>query len=680
MRALFTSSCHLPVIAFSYDVVRNWPTYPRHSPCTYPLNPQKAHTLLASPRCPCCSRPSFPSSCYASAFASLSFLFSTSGNSLRVQAVSVSLPSWKATVGYEEGEDWVLSKMRTGYPRFFIHLIIRELEREVLSRYGKEGEGTMLFPSPAAANTCRQFLLDREPSLTSKNVYIINLIPLTQDHVLIKDRQDLLSGLFCVLFPSHYHGLAKQVWQHAGDGISSRRGEFCLKALQEGLLCKEGGGGVPKQQPARTCKGPRRYQKTAFSNGVDLRARLPPVRSPSPCNPIQDGKEYFQFVEERFGRNLNAALGGKAKLAIRRRIAGCLTEDEELDHALETSNDVSVHRVSGLSADDVYLYPSGMSSIYNAHRILMANRAEPCKSICFGFPYIDTLKILEKWGPGCLFYGHGSESDLDDLEERLKRGERYLALFTEFPGNPLLNTPNLQRIRSLANQYDFAVVVDETIGNFINVNTLSQADVVVSSLTKVFSGDSNVMGGSAVYNPHGRLYQALKKTLDIEYDDNYWVEDAVFMERNSRDFITRIERVNANAEAIADLLHSSPLVKEVYYPKYRPSKTNYDRCRNANGGYGGLLSISFGQAEEAVAFFDALEVQKGPSLGTNFTLSCPYVILAHYNELDWAAQFGIDPDLVRVSIGLENTGELKAIFERALSAVERIKMGRKTTA
>lgn len=34
------------------------------------------------------------------------------------KAVSVSLPTWKANVGYEEGEDWVLGKMKTGYPRF----------------------------------------------------------------------------------------------------------------------------------------------------------------------------------------------------------------------------------------------------------------------------------------------------------------------------------------------------------------------------------------------------------------------------------------------------------------------------------------------------------------------------------------------------------------------------------
>jgi cystathionine gamma-synthase len=113
----------------------------------------------------------------------------------------------------------------------------------------------------------------------------------------------------------------------------------------------------------------------------------------------------------------------------------------------------------------------------------------------YRFPYIDTLKITEKFGVGSVFYGFGSSEELDDLEKRLEGGERFMALFTEFPSNPLLMTPDLERIRHLADKYDFCVVVDESVGNFINVNVLPYADVVVSSLTKVFSGDSNVMGG-----------------------------------------------------------------------------------------------------------------------------------------------------------------------------------------
>lgn len=61
-------------------------------------------------------------------------------------------------------------------------------------------------------------------------------------------------------------------------------------------------------------------------------------------------------------------------------------------------------------------------------------------------------------------------------------------------------------------------------------------------------------------------------------------------------------------------------MKEVYYPKYSPSKTNYEDFRNPNGGYGGLFSVTFRSTAEAIAFFDSLEVLKGPSLGTNFTL------------------------------------------------------------
>ena len=192
------------------------------------------------------------------------------------------------------------------------------------------------------------------------------------------------------------------------------------------------------------------------------------------------------------------------------------------------------------------------------------------------FPYIDTLKILEKWGPGCVFYGHGSSADIDDLEKRCESGERFLALFCEFPGNPLLKSPNLRRLRSLADKYDFAMVIDETIGNFLNVNVLPFADVIVSSLTKVFSGDSNVMGGrssfphpitvyltltfpSSVLNPTGRFYEMIKVTMEEEYEDTYWLEDAIFMERNSRDFVSRIQRININAEAICDVLKSVPI-------------------------------------------------------------------------------------------------------------------------
>jgi cystathionine gamma-synthase len=50
----------------------------------------------------------------------------------------------------------------------------------------------------------------------------------------------------------------------------------------------------------------------------------------------------------------------------------------------------------------------------------------------------------------------------------------------------------------------------------------------------------------------------LKKAWATEYEENYWAEDAVFMERNSRDFALRAERINVNAEAICQVLQAHP--------------------------------------------------------------------------------------------------------------------------
>jgi cystathionine gamma-synthase len=64
--------------------------------------------------------------------------------------------------------------------------------------------------------------------------------------------------------------------------------------------------------------------------------------------------------------------------------------------------------------------------------------------------------------------------------------------------------------------------------------------------------------------------------------------------------------------------------------------------------------------------FDALMVCKGPSFGTPFTLACPYTLLAHYLELDWADACGVPSHLIRVSCGVEETAGLLAQFASAL--------------
>lgn len=202
--------------------------------------------------------------------------------------------------------------------------------------------------------------------------------------------------------------------------------------------------------------------------------------------------DHMQFVEQRYGRNLPVASAATAKLALRRRIAGVL-EGEEISGG------------RGVSESDVWLHPTGMAAIWTAHQAALAIRkGDEKKSVVFGFPYADTLKVFEKWGPGCTFLGNGLADDIAALErlcEQQRTAENprpVLALICEFPSNPLLRSADLVSIRKLADEYGFVVIVDETVGNFVNVEVMEFADIVVSSLTKVFSGETNVMGGRLV--------------------------------------------------------------------------------------------------------------------------------------------------------------------------------------
>ncbi|KAI0848685.1 PLP-dependent transferase [Daldinia vernicosa] len=590
-------------------------------------------------------------------------------------AVSVSLPTWRSNIGYEEGEQWVLGVMVTGYPRFFIHKSIQAFGRDIVAKYGIANQQAILFPTKKTANRCLEFIRNKAPEPVLKDLDILHLVldPTKKAPAGLPDTPSI-SAVLCT---SDSFPFAKQYWQHSGDGVSSRRAEFYHALFKENMLVPEDKAPSSPRPLNKLSRGPKRYRRTASvddtqngSNGTNNNRQYPVTLDPPADETTTDALESSRFLEERYGRNLDLSLVPNAKSAIRRRIAGVLTTDIDLEStaALPTM-DSNARGISNFKEDDIYLVPCGMNAIFTTHQTLLKAR-EPQKSINFGFPYVDTLKILQKFGPGAIFYGRGSSADLDDLEKRLEGGEKFLALFCEFPGNPLLTCPDLARIRRLADTYDFAVVVDETVGNFVNVNVLPFADVVVSSLTKIFSGDCNVMGGSIILNPNSRYYTSLKQVMTAEFEDTYWAEDVIFMERNSRDFISRIERVNANAEAICTVLAAHPLVTNVYYPKYNDSRPNYEACKLPSGGYGGLLSCTLKTKAHAMAFYDALETAKGPSLGTNFTLTSPYVVLAHYQELDWAASFGVNPDLLRVSVGLEE--DLVDIFTRALKAAEEV--------
>jgi len=339
------------------------------------------------------------------------------------------------------------------------------------------------------------------------------------------------------------------------------------------------------------------------------------------------------------------ARGGQAaKQTVRRRIGQCI----------------------GAPADSVYLFSSGMSALYAVHRAISQRRPDRM-SVQFGFPYVDTLKIQQDMGLGAHFLPNGDEADLRRLCE-LADAEPISAIFCEFPSNPLLVSPDLAALSKLARQQRVPLVVDETLGTYVNTDVLRVADIAITSLTKYFTGVGDVLAGAAIINPHSSLAEHLREALDGTYEDLLWDDDAALLAQYSADFPDRVRRINRTAEQVCDFCRSHPVIAEVYYPKFQ-TQVNYNAYRRPEGGYGGLFSILLKDAARtAPRFFDALRLCKGPNLGVNFSLCCPFTLLAHYRELDFVERCGVSRYLVRVSVGLEEPQDLIARLDQALRA------------
>lgn len=255
----------------------------------------------------------------------------------------------------------------------------------IVQRHGSPYEQAYLFPCRSAAVRCIGFVDRHSTPGAGEDLRIIDLYPNDGDRPTIS----------AVILPISCGRIAKAFWQHTGEGISSRRAEYCHKAFSNGHLTAKVGTEVIdphfSEDQKSSCKGPKRYRK---GQPLDL----------SPENTLRDtalstmpeSRDYAQFVEERFGRNLDLSLAEKAKLAIRRRIAGALTATEDLTVALDATHAPSrTIEVEGFGEDDVYLFPCGMNAIFHSHRALMACRGQ-LKSVSYG--YVHCFAVNLKFG------------------------------------------------------------------------------------------------------------------------------------------------------------------------------------------------------------------------------------------------------------------------------------------
>ena len=295
--------------------------------------------------------------------------------------------------------------------------------------------------------------------------------------------------------------------------------------------------------------------------------------------------------------------------------------------------------LSAANADDIYLFPTGMAAIFTSYQLVSRISHLASRTIQLGFPYLDTLKIQQKWGA----------ADFVAFDDFTKlAATKAQAIFTEFPLNPLLQQVDFARVRKAIGATP--LIIDDTLSTWENFRALDHADIAVTSLTKFYSGIGDVTAGCLILNKNSPHYARFKAAIEAEYEDLLFPADAAVLWKNAQSYKTRIKKINENAAKLFHFLTANR----------QPLTANH---------FGGMISLIFATPAQAIAFYDALEVSKGPSLGTEYTLACPYTLLAHYKELDWAASCGVPAHLVRISVGCEDYAELEEKFTRALAKI-----------
>jgi cystathionine gamma-synthase len=341
-------------------------------------------------------------------------------------------------------------------------------------------------------------------------------------------------------------------------------------------------------------------------------------------------------------------------------------------------------------SSDVYLFPTGMGAFYRLHHYLTAHYNLP--TVAYGFPFHNTKDLFE-WFPSpspYLFLGNGDAADLAKLKAHLatlhSQGTKIQALWTEFPSNPACITPDLHSLRQLADEYKFILIVDDTIGGTANVDVLAAADILITSLTKAFSGYADVMGGSVVLSPASPFYTDLKSILSRSYRNEMHWTDAQQLLLNSENYLERSAIHNTNGAALAtyfaeEAAKPNSQIAKVYHPltlpdslpfykQYlRPSTPDFP-----NPGYGLLLTVDFVNEAAQAAFYDAVKLLKSPHLGCHVTLVLPYVkgVFGMLGQLEEVAEWGITETQMRIAPGLEDAEGLVGEFRRAMGEAERV--------
>src|SRR5437773_7351011 len=249
---------------------------------------------------------------------------------------------------------------------------------------------------------------------------------------------------------------------------------------------------------------------------------------------------------------------------------------------------------------------------------------------------------------------------LDELRRAVQPG-RTRCVWIETPANPLWSITDIEGAAEIAHAAGALLAVDSTAATPVLTRPLALgADIVMHSATKYLNGHSDVIAGSLTTARKDEFWQRIVAARS-GYGAILGSFEAYLLLRGMRTLYPRVERACRSAQQIAGRLAGHKRVLEVLYPGLPGAQGHQIAARQMQGGFGGMLSVRV-KGGEAAAIAAAAKVEiwkRATSLGGVESL------LEHRASVEGTGS-PVPPDLLRLSVGIEDPDDLIADLETAL--------------
>jgi methionine-gamma-lyase len=242
-------------------------------------------------------------------------------------------------------------------------------------------------------------------------------------------------------------------------------------------------------------------------------------------------------------------------------------------------------------------------------------------------------------------------------------------LYVETPTNPTVRLVDLDKAVAFARKHNLVSIIDNTFATPISQKPIGLGfDIVVHSATKALAGHSDVIAGAAAGSQ--RWMDRIRHMI-IDLGGSADPEAAFLLARGIKTLALRVKRQEENALAVAQFLEKHSKVARVHYPGLA-SHPDHALAKRQMRCFGSMLAFDVkGGLNAARKFCDSVKLfLLAASLGGVESLVVLPLYTSHYNMSEQELQrAGVTPGIVRVSIGIEDTQDLIADLDQALSVV-----------